>query len=252
MTQPTPRVDGWRLKIGRVAPTTVDYPNNLTRMIPDGVKLVATASGAASFDRAEMADARQRRREAATVLADWGVDCILAAGGPVSTLEGASAETAFIEAVQDRLSVPFTTSMAAQVQAMRAIDAESLLVVTPFPEARDAETKAYLTDQGFEVAAVGGPTLSEPGNVRDLPRTAPYQYAKRLADQTDAPFDTVYVACSPFGAAEQISRLEADTGCPVIMSAQAQLWWAFDTAGINPDMSAYGELFAATSPEKTA
>lgn len=252
MAQPTPRVDGWRLKIGRVAPTTVDYPNNLTRMIPDGVKMVGTSSGASSFDRAEMADARQRRRKAATVLEEWGVDCILAAGGPVSTLEGADAETVFIEEVQERVSVPFTTSMAAQVKAMRAIDAESLLVVTPFPEDRDAETKAYLADQGFDVVAIGGPNLPEPGNVRDLPRTASYGYAKRLADRTDGSFDTVYVACSPFGAAEQISHLEADVGCPVIMSAQAQLWWAFDTAGINPDMSGYGELFVATSPQKTA
>lgn len=252
MTQPTPRVDGWRLKIGRVAPTTVDYPNNLTRMIPDGVKMVATSSGAVSFDRAEMADARRRRREAATVLDEWGVDCILAAGGPVSTLEGADAEATFIEEVRDTVSVPFTTSMAAQVEALNAIDAESLLAVTPFPDDRDAETEAYLEDHGFDVVAIGGPNLPEPGNVRDLPRTASYQYAKRLTDQTDEPFDTAYVACSPFGAAEQISRLEADTGCPVVMSAQAQLWWAFDTAGINPDMSEYGELFASTSPEKTA
>lgn len=252
MSEYTPRVDGWRLKIGRVAPTTVDYPNNLTRMIPDGVKMVATSSGASSFDRAEMADARRRRREAATVLEEWGVDCVLAAGGPVSTLEGADAEAAFIEEVQAAVDVPFTTSMAAQVEALHAIDAESLLAVTPFPEDRDAETKAYLEAHGFDVVAVGGPNLPEPGNVRDLPRTASYQYAKRLADRTDEAFDTVYVACSPFGAAEQIGRLEADTGRPVVMSTQAQLWWAFDTAGIDPDMSEYGELFASTSPEETA
>jgi maleate cis-trans isomerase len=252
MTQPTPRVDGWRLKIGRVAPTTVDYPNNLTRMIPDGVKMVATSSGAVSFNRAEMADARQRRREAATVLEEWGVDCILAAGGPVSTLEGADAEESFIKEVRAFLSVPFTTSMAAQVEALHETGAESLLAVTPFPENRDAETTAYLEAHGFDVVAIGGPNLPEPGNVRDLPRTASYQYAKRLADRTDEPFDTVYVACSPFGAAEHISRLEADVGCPVVMSAQAQLWWAFDAADIDPDMSPYGALFAATSHEKTA
>jgi maleate isomerase len=241
------RVDGWRLKLGRVAPTTSDYPNDLTRMLPDGVKVAAVTAGALSFDRSEMADARARRREAAEHLAEWGVDCVVAAGGPVSTLEGPDAEAAFVESVRAELDVPFTTSLTAQVDALAAVDAESLLVVTPFPEDRDAETRAFLEAHGFEVAAVGGPNLPNPGDTRDLPASASYQHAKRLARETDADFDTVYVGCSPFGSVEHVPQIEADLDCTALTSMQAQLWWAFRAGGIAPDMAEYGRLFEELS-----
>lgn len=241
-----PRVDGWRLKVGKINPTTCDYPNNYTALAPPGVKMVATSSGAASFDRGDMADARARRREAAEMLDEWGVDCIVAGGGPVSTLEGADAEDSLIEEVQAAVSVPFTTSLAAQVAALEALGAESLLAVTPFPEERDGETRRYLEERGFEVPVIGGVDLPRPSEVRDLPPTVAYQCATALADRTDAAFDTVYVACSPFGSVEYIEHIERDTGRPVVMSAQAQMWKAFRMGGISPDPTGRGQLFEAT------
>ena len=240
------RVDGWRMNIGKINPTTTDYPNNYTKIAPEGVKIVAGSTGASSFDRSNMSKARQRRREAAQMLDEWGVDCIVAGGGPVSTLEGADAEDQLVENIQAEISVPFTTSLKTQVAALREVDAESLLAVTPFPPDRDEETKAYLEERDFDVAAIGGVDLPQPGDVRNLPPTTAYQCAKQLAAQTDTAFDTVYVACSPFGSIDHVDLMERDLGCTVVLSAQAQMWKAFNLGGIQPDPDGFGSLFETT------
>ena len=180
------------------------------------------------------------------MLDDWGVDCIVAGGGPVSTLEGAAAEDELAEEIQAEVSVPFTTSLKAQVDALRAMDAESLVVVTPFPADRDEETKAYLEERGFDVAAIGGVDLPQPGLVRNLPKSTAYQCAKELVAETDERFDTVYVGCSPFGSIEHIDRMERDLDCPVMLSAQAQMWKAFSFGGVSPDPEGRGHLFEST------
>jgi maleate isomerase len=240
------RVDGWRMKIGKINPTTVDYPDNNTKIIPEGVKIVAASSGASSFDRSNMSKAREKRRETAQMLDEWGVDCIIAGGGPVSTLEGAEAEDQLVDDIQAEVDVPFTTSLKAQVAALREIGAESLLAITPFPDERDEETKAYLEERGFDVATIGGVDLPKPGDVRNLPATTSYQCAKQLASEVDEEFDTIYVGCSPFGSIEHIERMERDTGYPVILSAQAQMWKAFQLGGIHPDPEGLGSLFEET------
>lgn len=241
MSQQT-RVDGWRLKLGRVAPTTVGYPNDISRLLPEGGKVVATAAGARSFGEESMGEARARRREAILAIDDWGVDCIVAAGGPVATLGGAEGEREFVAEMREAVSVPFTTSLGAQMEALDALGAERLLVVTPFPPARDEETQAYLEAHGFEVVAMGGPSFERPGATRDLDPSASYQHAKRLARETDEPFDAVYVACTPFGSAAHVERMETDVGAPVVISATAQVWWAFQATGIAPETPGYGAL----------
>lgn len=237
------RVDGWRMKIGYINPTTCDYPNNYSKHLPEGVKMVAVSSGASSFDRSNMSKARERRREAAQTLDDWGVDCIFGGGGPVSTLEGADAEDDLVEEIQDEVSVPFTTALKAQVAALRELGAEKLLTVTPFPDDRDAETKSYLEERGFDVVAIGGIDLPQPKDVRNLSKTTSYQCVKRMAVATTEEFDTIYVGCAPFGPMEYIEQMERDTGYPVILSAQAQMWQAFKFGGIDPDMKRFGALF---------
>lgn len=240
----TTRVDGWRLKLGRVAPTTVGYPNDLSRLMPEGGKIVATSAGARSFGEESMDEARACRRDAIIAIEDWGVDCIIAAGGPVATRGGAEAEERFVAEMREAVSVPFTTSLGAQMDALDDLGATSLLVVTPFPPERDAETTAYLEAHGFDVAAVGGPELEKPGSTRDLHPSASYQHAKRLASVTDESFDAVYVACTPFGSAAHVERMEADIGVPVVISATAQLWWAFRASGIDPETPGYGTLLS--------
>lgn len=233
---------GWRLRVGIIAPSVWDYQDEYERILPDGVNLVTLTLGATNFTEEDMKDARDRREAAAKELDDRDVDCILAAGGPVSTLEGRKAEKNFIFRMQSELDAPFTTVLQAQVEALEAVDADSVLLVTPFPANRDQETKEYLEASGIDVAAVGGISLPETYDTRSTSETQVYGSVRSLAAKT-ADFDAVLVGCAPFGHVEYISPLEADLDCPVIMSTQAQIWKAFKMGDISSNISGYGVLF---------
>lgn len=238
------RVDGWRLRFGKINHSVCDYPNNYTRLIPDGVKLVATSLGVADFSTDAVEAARDRRLAAAETLDAWGVDCIIAGGGPTNAVEGPEAEQRSIEAIDAEVSAPFTTSLEAQVAALRALDADSLLAVTPFPDEREREQVAYLEARGFEVVASGGPVATDSTSARQLHRSTAYQAAVAMHRRVDEAYDAVYIAGSPFGSVEYVERLEADTGKPVVVSAAAQTWQAFKLGGISPTVEGFGTLLA--------
>lgn len=240
----TDRVDGWRMKFGKISHSACDYPNNYTRIIPDGVKMVATSLGIQEFDEDSVQAARDRRLAAAQYLDDWGVDCILAGGGPTHAVNGVEAEREAIAEIDDQLEATFTTSLEAQVDAMRALDAKSILVVTPFPEDREREQAEYMEGRGFDVVGVGGPVATGSTSARRIHRSTAYQAGKSLDRQVEEDYDVLYIAGSPFGSVEYVERLERDTGKPVVVSAAAQSWKAFRLGGITPEIQGMGALLA--------
>lgn len=238
------RVDGWRMKFGKLSHSACDYPNNYTRIIPEGVKMVATSIGIQEFDTDSVQAARKRRLDAAKYLDDWGVDCILAGGGPTHAVEGHEAEQRAIADINDELDAPFTTSLEAQVDALEELDAESTLVVTPFPDDREREQVEYFEGRGFDVVGYGGPVATGSSSARKLHRSVSYQSAKELHRKVDEPYDVLFIAGSPFGSIEYVERLERDVGKPVVISAAAQSWKAFQLGGISPDLPEMGTLLA--------
>lgn len=238
------RVDGWRMKFGKISHSACDYPNNYTRIIPEGVKMVATSLGIQEFDDDSVQAARDRRLAAAQYLDDWGVDCILAGGGPTHAVNGVEAERDAIAEIDEQLEATFTTSLEAQVDALRELGAESLLVATPFPEDREREQVAYLEGRGFEVVGAGGPVATGSNSARRIHRSTAYQAAKELHRQVEDDYDVLYVGGSPFGSVEYVERMEEDVGKPVLVSAAAQSWKAFKLGGISPDIQGMGTLLA--------
>lgn len=238
------RVDGWRMKFGKISHSACDYPNNYTRIIPEGVKMVATSLGIREFDTESVQAARDRRLAAARQLDDWGVDCILAGGGPTHAVNGVEAEREAIAEIDDELDAPFTTSLEAQVEALRELDAESILAVTPFPDDREREQVDYFEGRGFDVVEFGGPVATGSSSARRIHRSTAYQAALEMDRQTGAEYDAIYIAGSPFGSVEYVERLERDTGKPVVVSAAAQSWKAFRLGGISPDLDGFGELLS--------
>lgn len=133
--------------------------------------------------------------------------------------------------------------MLAQVDALRAVGAESVLVVTPFPQASNEERRRYLEDRGFEVAAIGGVERSGPSSIGGFPSGIIHRLARTLAAEVDGGFDAINVANPQWEAANYIEAIEGDLGCPVVTSSQAQVWKAFELGGIAPQVDGYGVLF---------
>lgn len=237
-------MDDWRLLFGKIAPSTFYYGAEFRRMMPPGVEMAITTQNVKVMAGDDLQRAREARLASARMLEEFGVDCIIAGGGPVSTTESIEAEKQFVEDARDELSVPFSTSLESQTAAFRALDASSLLVLTPFLDPRDQELQAYLEYSGFDVVGVGGESCERVSDVRHLPRGSVYKRAKELVETTGADFDLVYVACAAWESVPYIDAIEDDTGRPVVTSTQAQLWNALRMAKVTPSIEGYGTLMA--------
>lgn len=240
----TVTMSDWRLKWGKISPTVWSNGAEFRPMMPPGVDLYAVTLGVRRTNDEDLSRASDSRLEAAKLLEHWDADCVVAGGAPISALDGIEAEEAFIEETQAELSIPFTTALRAQIDALGAVGAESVVSVSPFTPDHDEAVKAYLEHFGIDVVATGGARIKDVSEINDLPRSASYRHAMELLAEVDDEFDAIYVPCIPYGGVEYIEALEEDTGRPVVMSSQAQLWKALEMGGVSPHIEGFGRLFA--------
>lgn len=234
----------WRLHIGEISPTVWDYGEQLHEVLPDGVgvSVVTAGSPVKKYERENLTDARDNRLDAVEILDYFEVDCIIAGGGPPSTVEGVESETAFAEEIRELTDIPFATAIEAQIDAFEELDAESILMVTPFDDERDQETREYVEHYGIEVPHTAGPPLSGPRDVRRIDTASAYHHAVEAADRYGSDVDAIYIACAPYTPVRYLESIETDTGLPLVTSLQAHVWKAFDLVGRRPTIPGYGSL----------
>lgn len=211
-------------------------------MLVDGAEMYVVTLGLSSFTAEEYAAALEGIRDAARALDGRDVDSIVSGGTPAYTHEGTDSEDRLIDELNDELDAEFTTSLSAHVDALRALDAERLLVLTPYPERADQERREYFQDRGFEVASIGGIYADAPGEIKGLPTGATYRMAREAASEADE-FDAVYISNPQWEVARFIEDLEDDLGKPIVGTAQAQVWKGYEMADLSPDLDGFGQLF---------
>lgn len=78
-----------------------------------------------------------------------------------SYLIGRERESALVDEIQTRLGVRCVTAALAATQALRALQARRIALVTPYPAALTAASERYWQSQGFEVVAKVAPATPE-------------------------------------------------------------------------------------------
>jgi maleate cis-trans isomerase len=87
------------------------------------------------------------------------IQSIAAACTGASYLIGAAREAEIVDQVEAERGVPFITAALASVAALRAMGAERIALLSPYPGALDAACTPYWEGHGFEVIAKAGPAL---------------------------------------------------------------------------------------------
>jgi maleate isomerase len=161
-------------------------------------------------------------------------------------VRGAALSGQFVQ-IEKACSLPAVTASGVMVEALRALDVDSVALVTPYPQTSSDAMHAFLERQGFRVASnVRRDFNEEYKDKRDWYHTnlQPASVAYRMARQAkvkDA--KAVFIAATNFRTMEIIPRLEDDLGCPVVSTNQAMLWSMFRTLGVKESASRLGSLF---------
>ncbi len=127
------------------------------------------------------------------------------------------------------------------VDALRELEAEKLVVGTPYIDEINTAEAEFLLQKGFEVLDIQGLNLEtgvEFGQVTPA-------YWKEFACAIDRPeADAVFLSCGGIRTLEVAEEIEQVIGKPVITSNQAQFWSCLRRAGIRDELSGFGQIFS--------
>jgi len=233
--------------VGVVLPSNnVILESELHRILPPGIAVHTSSlpvTGGSADALLEMSSAVDPSIES-LVAAD--VSVLLYACLSTSLVRGLSWDSEFSADTQARTGLPCFTAAGATIQAVRAVGARRIGLVTPYPEEIDRLVPDYFADNGIDVVAhdsLGVTDIDEVGR-RD-PRAV-----HLMARSLEGEFDALVVLATDLRTVEIIDALESELGIPVVTTNQAMAWITLHALGARQPIAGYGSLLAQMSPKK--
>ncbi len=138
--------------------------------------------------------------------------------------------------------VPATTTATAIADALKALRAKRVVLVTPYPDAINQAEIAFLRGNKIDVADYSsfGCKLST-----DVPTVTPAEIRRRVLDgmKKVPDCDAVIVTCTNLRAMQIAEDLEREVGRAVVTSNAASLWAVLRLAGIATRGIRAGRIF---------
>jgi maleate isomerase len=228
-------------------PGNIALERELPPLLPQGVianhnRLSRPGNGITSESLLAMANSIER---AAHDLAQAHPEIILYGCTSGSFLAGVGREAEIAQRIADMTGIASVTTSTAVIAALRAVKAQRVFMVTPYPDDINAHEVEFLEHYGIEVAGWDAFRCQTSEAIRAVS-------SERVADLVlqhagaIARCDAVFISCTNLLTTDQIDRLEQQLGKPVVSSNQASLWAVLrhmdvDTKGIRA-----GGLFART------
>lgn len=140
-----------------------------------------------------------------------------------------------------QLGIPVCNASIAIQQALLAIGAKRIAVVTPFSADIDRTVKANLQSAGLEVVAIKG---TQAPSLQAICET-PFEQIRSLIRQlAKSDCDAVVQIGTALPMIELIDELENDTGKTIIACNAALYWQTLRLVGIGDSLDGFGSLFS--------
>ncbi len=230
--------------LGMMKPSTEgrgESAAELGKMAPGNVTIVSGALGIRDLVPGQLTNALSRIEEVAAELAAKGADAITMGGTPPVVFGGFGFDKKIVERINRVTPVPATTSQTSSVNAIKALGAKKIVIITPFKEYVNNMITSFMEASGFAV----GSFQSANAPFEEFPRmplSASYDLAiKAVRAAPDA--ECIYIPCSAWPVTDNIEPLEKETEIPVVASTQSGLWGALRLMGVNTRIDGFGRLF---------
>jgi maleate cis-trans isomerase len=244
---------GYRARIGYTSPLflTEVFTYEFYRVVPEGVTLVMTTCKIVNVTRKEVEDSYNLSIEAAKEMGRNGVDLVVLGGIPVNMARGFDKIDELIKDTEKACGVPVTTSITAQINALRQLKSRKIAVVTlpePPPPVRPEDD--YLTRSGFQVVVSKGIGYG-PMELGRVNADVSVRVARELLQQHPEA-DTVYFPGPHRAIVDKIEAMEQVLGVNVVTASQAIFWEALRCCGINDRIPGFGRLLLEPRDGKVA
>jgi maleate cis-trans isomerase len=146
--------------------------------------------------------------------------------------------------VSETIALPVATAVSSAVAALRAYQATSVLLMTPFDAKSDAVIEEHLNGLGFSVHL--GPAFEgrKAGSTVDLTPDQLFDLVMKTY-RSYAPADAIYFQGATMNPLPIIQKLEDALNIPVIASNPAMFWNILSKLGVKDSVKGYGRLLDA-------
>ena len=232
---------GWRGRVGLMLPTgnSVNEPE-FNRMAPEGVSVHANRVELKNVTPASLLEMESDTARSARQIAQTRIGVIAFGCTSGSFAGGPGYDERLIRTIEEETGITATTTTTAVVRALRLIGAKRIALATPYTDEVTQLEVDYLHANGFEVTNWQGGGIVETADIQECPPEVSYRRA-RAVDTPDA--DAVFISCTGFRTIENIAKLEADLGKPVISSNQATFADCLRILGVHDVQPGFGSLF---------
>lgn len=230
------------VRIGVVLPSAncVLEPDFST-MMPRGVTAHFSRFTLYRLTQGDLDSSLELLDDSARLLMDAGVRVVGLGCTALSFYGGAGHDTAIIRRLEKIVGVPVTTTSTAVVRALRALRAQKVSVVTPYPSWINERERSFLEAAGFEVTAIAGLGKEMASDIAQVPPEEIAAFARETFRDTS---DCLFISCTNFRGASVIQLLETEIRRPVVTSNQATLWMMLGLARADQAVAGFGRLFS--------
>jgi maleate isomerase len=232
---------GWRGRIGLMVPTgnSVMEPE-FQRMAPEGVSTHANRVELKDVTPASLLEMEADTARSARQVAQTRVGVIAFGCTSGSFVGGPGYDDRLTRIIEDETGVTATTTTTAVMRALNAFGVSRIALVTPYTNEVTRLEVDYLQANGFEVTNWKGGGIVGVAYIQECPPEVSYRRAREVYnDRAEA----VFISCTGFRTVENIARLEADLGKPVVTSNQATYADCLRILGVGEARPGFGSLF---------
>jgi maleate isomerase len=184
--------------------------------------------------------------EAARLLADARVDAIAWNGTSASWL-GFEADRRLCAAIAEATGIAATTSVLALNDALAALGARRIGLVTPYTPDVQARIVANYLAAGFEVAAETHLDEADNFSFSDFEEAV---IERDLRAAAAVGLDALVILCTNLRGAPAVERMERELGIPILDSVSVTVWQTLRMTGVDPArIRGWGSLFQARLPQ---
>lgn len=235
---------GRRGRIGLMVPTgnSVMEPE-FARMSPEGVSVHANRVYLKDVTPESLLAMEGEVRASAEGLVEIRVGVLAFGCTSGSFVGGKGYDKRLIGRMQDATGVSATTTTTAVLRALRLLGVQRISMATPYIDEVNALEVKFLAEHGIEVVKSAGGGIVHTPDIQECEPGVSFQRAREVDhDRAEA----VFISCTGFRSVENLEKLEAELGKPVISANQATFADCLRLLGIRQVRPGYGSLFART------
>jgi maleate isomerase len=214
------------------------------RILPEGFMLLNTTGTIRRLVDDHLEKQLKRVEEATIDLAETGADFIIIGGSPMFTKLGHGSDREIAAKLEAKVGVPVAAGLTCEVEALRHMGLNRLVVATPYPDTLTQRVADFLSASGFEILAAEGLGIERNSDLSDQPEHAAYKIAKKVYFGASAA-DGIFLPCNRWPTITSVPLIERETGKPALSSTLCNIWYALHRLQIKEEIRGHGHLMAS-------